>query len=41
MAVALLIWFGGNQVAASWAGIPRMKIWLTATTLCPRKVSQN
>ena len=41
MDVAELIWWGGNQVAANWAGIPRMKIWLTATTLWPRNVSHH
>ena len=26
MEVAVLVWSGGNHVAASWAGMPRMKI---------------
>ena len=41
MEVAVLIWFGGNQVAASWAGMPRMKIWLAATTVCPEKATHH
>lgn len=38
MDVAVLIWCGGNHVAANWAGMPRMKIWEAATTVWPLKV---
>ena len=41
MEVAVLIWLGGNHVAASCAGMPRMKIWLAATTVWPVKVSHH
>ena len=35
MAQADETWLDGNHVAASWAGSPKMKIWETATMVCP------
>ena len=32
-------WSEGNQVAANWGGIPKIKIWEMATILCPVNIS--
>ena len=41
MAQAEETWSAGNHVAASCAGMPRMKICETATTVCPEKSSHH
>lgn len=41
MAHAEETWSAGNHVAASWAGMPRMKICETATTVCPEKSNHH
>lgn len=35
MAQADETWLEGNQVAANWGGMPRMKICEIATIVCP------